>query len=317
MNKKEYKLNDNIYDIVLTNKENILALLNAKSKTTLKEYKTENEFLNTAEIGDIGFIEQNAGQYNLLIKGTNGLISQIINKEETVKLLADLETKLKTYVDSVKNIDVYHFGTIDDANASTIPFKENSIAWIGTTGDWIGYHFTGGKWVANGTTSSHTATVDTYTKAEADSLFAPKEYDFSNIDSNFVFSENSGNRFQMITKPANEDAPIGTEIKLKPVINATDPNQIPQDIDQITYGIDLLWINKANGDIMSWSEIKDSVSQDKLMIIIRLDDTTDQNGNVSKHYQLVGWELPPATSNDVLMDDSTIIDLENIGIDTR
>lgn len=123
-------------------------------------------------------------------------------------------------------------------------------------------------------------------KGFGDSHYASKVFDYSDQEQPLVYNLTGGNRYQMITVPNGENAPQGTEIKLVPIVNTSDPNQLPQDTDQITYGVNKIWINKATTDIMSWSEIKTKVNAKSTMVIRQI---------LPDEYELLRWEDPVST----------------------
>lgn len=115
-------------------------------------------------------------------------------------------------------------------------------------------------------------------KDQADVLYEVKTYNYSDTQQTVNLNVTGGKRFLIITQPA--DAPT-TPVNGKNKLWLAHPAS-PQDGDQVTYGSDLVWIVKANGDIMSWGEIKDHVLKDDKMIIKHLD---------SGNWELVDWEL--------------------------
>lgn len=119
-------------------------------------------------------------------------------------------------------------------------------------------------------------------KDEADKLYESRHYDYS--DSSLTVTENvtGGKRYQIITQPADAlNTPVGANNKILFDVPAT-----PQDADQMTYGTDLIWIVKADGNIMSWGEIKDHVTDRDTMVIKHL-----SNGN----WEFVRWDENLAT----------------------
>lgn len=265
--------------------DDLLAKLNI-TLLQLSTLQTTKNFTDVEKTALAHFI-QFRDKLDLAINHSAKFANLPANTNTEIANLKAKDTELETKINALSGgIKMYHFGDLAAANTAktTTTFQEGDIAWIGTSGAWLGYHFTGGNWEANGTTSSHTATLDAYTKAEAKSLFAPKEFDYSGSTQAMTFNESAGKRYQLITKPVGENAPIGTDIILVPKVTATDPTQVPQDADQITYGADLLWIDKSKTDIMSWSEVKDNVNNGDKMVITKIEDG---------HYQLVKWIKAP------------------------
>lgn len=361
-----YKNTDNAHDILIKNKDNIVHILHLIETGQIgqaqqiidaikpKLYTSQNDFETKSKDGELGYIRTDSGQTTLLMHLPNGVIGVWPNDEQNKEFIAKVKAELKSLIDANKGlidvnkasidamsggVKIYHFATINDANSATTTFNESDIAWIGTTGAWTGYHYTNGSWVSNGTTSTHQATIDAYTKAETqaelekkqDKLsvaqlailsgmkythiekdkvlhlpnntlqelkkYALKTYDFSSTEQGLTFNETGGKRYQIIAKPADESAPIGTDIILNPKVVATDPSQIPADADQITYGTDLLWIDKSATNIMTWDEIKLHVNNHEKMVIKKLEDG---------HYQLVRWIKPDQPENIFQEIDGTI-----------
>lgn len=297
------------------------------------DFANVQEFSNTAK--DFAMVKynlnkdgsNNSQEFNLIIKTPNGIKTIKTWEEIDTIMQAALALKAdKTYVndelgkrdtkitansariDALSGgVKIYHYATKADADTAkaTITFNEGDLAWIGTSGNWIGYHFIGGNWVLNGTTSGHTATIDAYTKAEADAKFEPKIYDYSASLTFPQLNNSGGKRFQIIPMPAGVDqAVVGVSSKMRLAVPA-DPTNIPQDGDQITYGTDLIWIDKSKTDIMSWSEIKANVADGKVMVIKKI-----EVGN----WELLRWENSPT---DGFMDDGAMTDLENTAIATK
>lgn len=167
------------------------------------------------------------------------------------------------------------------------------------------YIYNGTIWEPLGEVVSTTDLTGYYTKTEADALFEPKVYDYSHSDITTQLNNTGGRRYQIIAMPAGADkTPIGVANKIKIHI-PPDPTNIPLDGDQITYGSDLIWINKANTDIMTWAEIRNDVNAGSAMVIKKISD-----GN----WELVKWET---ASNSSYMDDASMTDLENLAIATK
>lgn len=233
------------------------------------------DFTTIPKDGDIGELHfENADgtvSFNLPFK-MNGTISTTFFKTDTVKdTLTVLTNGLNIVITATKN----GFFTEDTFHLTKAFGNSNSV---------------------------DTSVFLTTTKANT--LYAPKIFDYSSSNQGLTFQESNGKRYQYIAKPADENAPVGTEIELTPTITATDANELPQDSDQILYGNgDLIWIKKADTNIMSWDEIKDNVNAGKTMVLIRLADE-EVGGQPSKHYELVRWESKPKQS---------IVDLTTIG----
>lgn len=133
---------------------------------------------------------------------------------------------------------------------------------------------------------SKIAAAKQQTLDEVKTQYEPLSNDLTSPLSTVSVANNQG----IITPPAGIDnIPVGQYVKLI-IDNPTNPVDIPQDNYQMSLNGKFLWINKANGDIMSWNEIKNNVSNGDTIVLKRLDDTT-QDGNTFKNFELLKWEI--------------------------
>lgn len=119
-----------------------------------------------------------------------------------------------------------------------------------------------------------------------------KVYDFSSVDSTITVVGADGAKQGVITPPAGM-ADINPNLtgKIKIVMPA-DPANLPQDGYQMSLNGSYLWMDKANGDVMQWQEIKDHVANGDIMVLKRLDNS----GGNFKNFELVKWEIAPTKS---------------------
>lgn len=195
------------------------------------------------------------------------------------------------------------FKTLQAGTAAVSNPQKNDFIYVETDSSHTvqPYVYNGSIWEPLGEVVSTTDLTGYYKKTEADALFEVKSYDYSHSDITTQLNTTDGRRYQIITMPADASkTPVGYLNKI--VIN---PGADVSDGDQITYGVDLIWINRLKNDIMSWGEIKTNVNAGRVMVIKKISD-----GN----WELVRWESPVSNA---YMDDSSMTDLENLAIATK
>lgn len=157
--------------------------------------------------------------------------------------------------------------------AATDPTTSNDgDLFFNTTDKWFKY-YQGGTWH---NLAHLDTTIDAYTKAEADSKFATKSFDYSDVDSIFTktsisLSGGGTGRGQNIAKPQSENAPTGTIIKLKLKDGNTIAGDMPIDTDGFYYDGYPVWRTKGS-DIANYSEIKAEIAAGKIMVATKQAD---------------------------------------------
>lgn len=242
-----------------------------------------------------------AGIRKLKIPGPNGYfiaLKEIVESDiaygSRVKVILEFPASLTPpqsgdllYYNEKKLINVAN-GTQLTFNDIRNYYEDNALvfekALVGTEEVW--------KWVGN---SRYTYS------GGAEGLFEPRQYDYSNTILTTTLNTTGGKRYIIITQPADAlNTPIGATNKILFKV----PRFVTHDLDQVTYGTDLIWIVKKNGDIMNWGEIKDHVADKERMIIKHL-----SNGN----WELQGWEadtVSPKIQSDI--DRRLTLNLDNV-----
>lgn len=109
----------------------------------------------------------------------------------------------------------------------------------------------------------------------------PKVFDYTGAPLTSRSEVQGAYTFRIIAKPADAaNTPIYAENKII-IEPPADPNALPNDAEQVVYGADLMFIDKAGGDVMNWGEIKANVAAGKVMVIQLISAGT---------WQLVKWE---------------------------